>query len=135
MTYKCNNYTKKADTVRKSAGTQKKNSVKADRQKRSDVKYPASTTEKTQEAVVIPARKSDKKKPEEPNQYILTFPETCKILLFMSRNYKISISVGISSSPMHPTIYVFDIGAGQSFTRADFLDQSWLDNVCQRDMQ
>lgn len=55
----CNNFPNKAGTVWKSAGKQKKKKLKADRQTKIDVQHPASTTEKTREAVETPANKTD----------------------------------------------------------------------------
>lgn len=40
--------------------------VKADQQTRSNVQYPASTAEKTQEEVRAPTLKANKKHPDEP---------------------------------------------------------------------
>lgn len=108
--------------------------VKPGRQKRSDVEYPISIAEKTQEAVEAPAKKTEKKNTDEPYQHILEFPETGEISLFKRRNYKVSVLVGIGSSRMNPVICVFDIGSGPNLIRDDGLDQRSLDNVPQRDM-
>lgn len=64
----CNNYTIKAESVRKSAGKQEKKNVKADKQTRSDVQCLVSTAEKTQKSVEAPANKSTKKRPDDRNK-------------------------------------------------------------------
>lgn len=82
----CNNCPKKTVDVWKSTGKQKKKEIRAGRLTRSDVQYPSSSSEKVKEVVETPAKKTDKKKPGEPYQYILASPETGEISLFKSRN-------------------------------------------------
>lgn len=57
---RCSNYHKKTDTVQKSAEKQKKKKATAYRQIRSDVQYPATTVERTQEAEDTPDKKIEK---------------------------------------------------------------------------
>lgn len=57
------------------------------------------------------------------------------MLLLKSKNNKVSVSVGLNSSLMHPIISVFDTGSSQNLIRTDILETSWLENIRQRDMR
>lgn len=73
------------------------------------------------------------KKPTEPNQDFLAFLETGEISLFKSKHYKVSVSFGLNSLLMCPIVYVSDTGTGLNLINDDVLDQSWLENIRQRD--
>lgn len=62
----------------------KKKNVMAKRQTRSDVQDHTNTSEKTQESVKTPVKKTDNKKPDKSYQDILALPETGEILLLIS---------------------------------------------------
>lgn len=98
MDYGFKNYHNKADTVRKSVGKQKKNSLKSGKQTRNDVYYPANAIKKSQAAVQTPAKKTDKKMLNKPYRGGLAFPEKGEVSLFKNNNQKVSVSIGISSS-------------------------------------
>lgn len=50
--------------------------------------------------------------PDKPYEDIVAFPKTGAILLFKSRNYKVSVSIGFNSPRMRPIVCVFDAGDG-----------------------
>lgn len=49
------------------------------------------------------------KRPNKPHQDFLAFSETGKILLFKSRTYKVSVSIGLHSLHMSPIVFVFSL--------------------------
>lgn len=75
-----------------------------------------------------------KKPSNEPYQEVLSFPETGEISLFKSKNYLVSVPVGLKSLPVSPVICVIDTGAGPILIQVDFLEPTWLDSVRQHDM-
>lgn len=76
-----------------------------------------------------------KKPSDKPYKEILSFAKTgIIILLFKSKNYKVSVSIGLNSSRMYPNICVFDTFESANLVRANFLDATWLDSVRQRGM-
>lgn len=53
-----------------------------------------------------------KKPSSEPYQEILLFPETGKLSLFKSKNYRVLGLVGVHFILMHLALCVFDFGVG-----------------------
>jgi hypothetical protein len=47
------------------------------------------------------------------------------VTLFQSRNYKLCVSLGVSSAILFPVRAVFDTGAGPNIVRADLLPPGW----------
>lgn len=129
VAFRCSKYLNKSKTVQKSTRKQKKKMLMAHRQTRSSVLYPVSTAKRTKEAVETPAKKTEKKNQDEPYRDIFEFSKIVKILHFMSKDYKLSDSIGFSSSSMYRIVCVFDTVAGSNFIRADVLDQGLLDNI------
>lgn len=74
------------------------------------------------------------KKPEEPYQEALTFPETGEISLFESNHCKVFVLIVLNYWRMRPITCVYETGAGLNLVRADILDLNWLDSVRSRDM-
>lgn len=70
----------------------------------------------------------------EPSQENLSLLETCKILLFRSKNCKVPVSIGLNSSRMRQFTCVFDTRAGPKLVQANDLDRTRLDSIRQRDM-
>lgn len=60
--------------------------------------------------------------------------KTGNVSQFNNKNYKVSVSIELTSSRMRPLAYVFDIGAGPKLITADVLDLNWLDSISQRDI-
>lgn len=77
---------------------------------------------------------TEKKKPDEAYKNILALPETGETSLSKNKNYKASVSIGMSLSCMHPVMRVCDNGAAPNLITADVMDKSWLHNVRQHDM-
>lgn len=74
------------------------------------------------------------KKPDEPYQDILTFPETDKVSFFKNKNYNTTVSIGLNTSYTRSIVRVQGTGASLRIIRANFLDQRWLDIIRPRDM-
>lgn len=72
--------------------------------------------------------------PNELFPEILPFSETGKASLLNSKDYKISVSIGLYSLILYPVIFGFDTGACADLVRADVIDVSWLENIGQWDM-
>jgi hypothetical protein len=47
------------------------------------------------------------------------------VTLFQSRNYKLCVSLGVSSAILSPVRAIFDTGAGPNIVRADLLPAGW----------
>ena len=47
------------------------------------------------------------------------------VTLFKSRNYKLCVSLGVSSTILSPVRAVFDTGAGPNIVRDDILPKGW----------
>lgn len=89
---------------------------------KSDAQYPASAAKKTEEAVETPAKKADKKTPDEPYKDVLAFPDTGKVSLFKKKGYHFSVSIDMNLSRMRPLLCLFDTGASPGLIRAEVLD-------------
>lgn len=77
---------------------------------------------------------NDEKEPDDPCQGILAFSETENVLIFNSKNNKVFVSIGFSSSGMPPIGFVFDSVTGPNLIKAIVLDQSLLDNIRRDDI-
>lgn len=67
-------------------------------------------------------------------QEVLAIPKACKISVFESKNYKVSVSDVLNTLCMSTIICFYDTGTGPSLMRADVLKASRLRNIFQRDM-
>lgn len=65
---------------------------------------------------------------------ILALPETGEILLFESKDYKVSFSIEIISSSMGPVVCIFDSSAGPDPMAADVQIQTWMNYIHDREM-
>lgn len=88
-----------------------------------------------EEAHITAERQNQKilKKPDESYQHIQAFSEIGKVSLFKNESYKVSVLIGLIYSRTRPIVYVFNASAGRNLTRADVLDESWLNTIRQHD--
>lgn len=99
-----------------------KENVKAGNRTGSDVQYSVSATVKPNEAVEAPARKTDKKTPDEQYSSVLAVLETDEVLFLKKKNFQISLIIGINMSPVHLIVCVFNTDAGPDLIGATILD-------------
>lgn len=74
------------------------------------------------------------KKTDELYQDNLAFLEAGENSYIKTKMYKTFVPSEIHSFRTRPVICIIDNGAGPRLIGMDFLDEGWLDNICQRDM-
>lgn len=127
------NYPSIAEAVRKLAKEHKKKKAKALKYNQKAIQYFASAEQRTQQAMVTPAKNVNQRQ-DEPYENALELPDTGRVSPFKNRKYKASEFIGLDLSRMRPIVFVSDNETGPNFIQADVLDHISVDSIRQRDM-
>lgn len=91
--------------------------VNANKQIQSQARNPAVSKKSIQKAVRIPTKQENKSTLDQSYQGAQAFLYTGELFLFKHEDYKGFVPIELFSSPMPPTVHVFNTGAGPNLIR------------------